>query len=626
MCGLIGGKNTALKQSSLEFLEHRGPDDSGWFEDGEVVLGHTRLSIQDLSSFGSQPVVSSDGSVVLVYNGEIYNVAELRRILVDRGVEFEGSSDTEVLLHLYLWKGKDILREINGIYAFAFWDKRKEEFWLARDEFGIKPLYYYMDSERFIFSSELKAISQISFIDRKLDAEALAGHLSFLWTPSPRTLFTNIQKLKPGHHLTYRMGNFEIKSFYRIPYNGTKSISEEKAIAKTQTILRESVHEQLISDAPVGCFLSGGLDSSAVTAFAREKMGKELPVFTIDLQDDYEKSEGMESDLPYAQTVAKHLGLELNVVSVTSDILSNFEKMIYHLDEPVADPSAINVMLICQAAKSAGIKVLLSGVGGDDLFTGYRRHQALMIERFWATAPQTVRHLMAYTGRKLPASNLLFRRIKKALFYADQDPEKRLVSYFFWAAPNQVFDILSDRLKNELSDFDFYRGLLESLTELNENLDPINKMLFLEKKHFLADHNLNYTDKMSMSEGVEVRVPFVNKTLVEHACSLPINYKIRGNISKWVLKKAMEGILPNEVIYRSKTGFGAPVRYWLKKDLKPLVDELLSKRVIMQRDLFNYDRVQELRKADSNGTIDAAYTLFQMMCIEQWCRIFLDRK
>ena len=628
MCGIVGGYGCVGNQRLTSILNHRGPDDTGHFVDGTVFLGHTRLSIQDLSSAGHQPLKASDESVIIVYNGEIYNTDELRADLAADGFIFRGHSDTEIILNLYLKLGVKLLDRLNGIFAFAIWDRRTSELFLARDGLGVKPLYYTNENSTFMFASELKALLVDPAVSRSINTRSVVSHLTYLWSPCPDTMLEGVNKLEPGHAMIVHEGTITRKwRFYDLPYlPALAHITEDDAIDQTRRLISQAVQRQMISDVPLGAFLSGGLDSSAIVAFARQHFpDQKLQTFSIDLQGMGAGSEGLVDDLPYARRVADHLGVELNVITVGPEIIKDLERMIYHLDEPQADPAPLNVLKISKFAREQGIKVLLSGAGGDDIFTGYRRHYALMQERYWSWLPHPFRSMLSTTAQCPPVSNHVLRRISKAFQYAGLDNDRRLISYFYWLNPELVHDVLAPGILSKMADYDVASPMLRTLAELPDGVHPLNKMLYLEAKHFLADHNLNYTDKMGMAEGVEVRVPLLDPDLVAFAASLPVDYKQRGRTGKWIFKKAMEGILPKDVIYRPKTGFAAPLRYWLRNELKELVDDVLSEDSLLKRGLLDPAGVQRLRKLDAEGKVDAAYPIFSMVCMELWCRIFIDQ-
>jgi len=630
MCGIVGGMNIDLGDydlpEALALLRHRGPDSNGRYIDNQVFLGHTRLSIQDTSSAGSQPLSSEDGRVVIVYNGEIYNTLELKVSLQKDGYNFKGNSDTEVILNLYLRDGLDLLSKLNGIFAFAIWDKGKESLFIARDGMGVKPLYYSQYGNRFLFSSELKALLLDREIDRGLNHATLVNHLVYLWSPGPGTMLHGVSKLEPGHALLLNDGKIVKKwQHYEIPcYEKAAKISMPEAIQETRRLVKQAISRQLLSDVPLGAFLSGGLDSSAIVAFAAKQSEHEFRTFSIDLMGKGMDSEGNVDDLPYAKSVASHLGVELNVLETGPDIINSLDRMLYHLEEPQADPAALHVLSISSLARQHGIKVLLSGAGGDDIFTGYRRHHAVQLERYWSWMPMGLKRLFANMASIMPVNSHMIRRLVKVFQYAELSDTKRLISYFYWLKPEYVADILAPEFKRSLATYDVSLPMMETLSSLPQSVDRLNKMLFLEQKHYLTDHNLNYTDKMGMAESVEIRVPFLDPDLMQFAASLPVGYKQHGKVGKWVFKKAMEGILPNEIIYRKKTGFSAPVRYWLRNELRGLADDLLSEETLLRRGIFSPEGVMKLRDRDMREQVDASYSIFSMICIEMWQQTFLD--
>jgi len=633
MCGIAGFNgdfDETLLHKMNRVLAHRGPDDEGFFWDRKLRVGlaHRRLSIIDLSDRGHQPMWDAQKKVAIIFNGEIYNFRELRNNLVSKGYSFQSKSDTEVLIYLYLRYGEQMLSRLNGIFAFAIWDTRAETLFLARDGTGVKPLYYCNNRLGFIFASELKAILQEPRIDRNLNPEAIHYHLAYLWCPSPHTLLTSVKKLEPGHALIVKGSKIKKHwEYYDLPYHQKIVLAkEEDAIEQVQEYIKESVRRQLVSDVPVGAFLSGGLDSSAVVSFANSfNRDQRLKCFTIGFKNNLSKIDGMKEDLPYAQSVAKRLNVDLHTIWAGPEMVNHLQKMIYHLDEPQADPSAINVLLICQLAKEHGIKVLLSGAGGDDIFTGYRRHFALMQEYLWAWLPKSARKILTKTNGRFFNTNPFLRRLAKAFHYADLDNDNRLISYFWWLDPKLQISLYSKNFKDALGNSDISSPLFKTLSKLPKDTHPLNRMLYLEGKHFLADHNLNYTDKMSMAMGVEVRVPLLDPDLINFVSRLPINFKQRKRTGKWIFKKAMEPYLPREIIYRPKAGFGAPLRYWIQHELRPMVDEILSETSIKRRGLFDPDGVSRLINLDRSGKLDGSYIIFSLICIEIWCRIFLDQ-
>jgi asparagine synthase (glutamine-hydrolysing) len=385
------------------------------------------------------------------------------------------------------------------------------------------------------------------------------------------------------------------------------------------------VERQLVSDVPVGSFLSGGLDSSGIVAIAQRRMvGQRMQCFTIGFESKEAVIEGMAADLPYARRVAEHVGVDLHTIWVGPEMVDDLPRMIFHLDEPQADPAPINALYITRLAREHGIKVLLSGAGGDDVFTGYRRHYALQLESLWAWLPDAARTRLRMVSEHITPRSELRRRVAKALRYADLEGDARVQSYFHWIAPSLIDPLFGESVRSDLGQAGLH-PVEAALAALPRHVPRLNRMLYLEGKFFLADHNLNYVDKVSMANGVEVRVPFLDPELMALVARFPVDYKQRGSLGKWVLRKAMESYLPDDVIYRSKTGFGAPLRHWLRNQLRPLVEDVLSRESLLRRGLFDPDAVRRLVAMNAERRVDAAYSIFAMICIELWCRMFVDR-
>jgi asparagine synthase (glutamine-hydrolysing) len=630
MCGIVGISGGSLDRlaAANNLLAHRGPDDLGVFVDPDagIGLGQRRLAIIDLSPLGHQPMLGADGAVAMVFNGEIYNYRELRAELVAKGFSFRGHSDTEVLLNLYLAEGEAMLTRLNGIFAFALWDGRKESLFVARDAMGVKPLYYAALDGCFAFASEIKALLHLVPQARELDPAALHRYLSFLWCPGEGTPLKAVRKLAPGEAMWVRSGRIERRwTWYQLAAfrSVIADLDEEAATNGTHTHLRQAVQRQMVADVPVGAFLSGGLDSSSVVAFARE-LNPDIHCFTIDATGDQE--EGATDDLPYARKVAQHLGVSLDVVQIdVNRMAGDLERMVAQLDEPLADPAPLNVLYISQLARSKGMKVLLSGAGGDDLFTGYRRHRAVQAERYWDWLPLGVRRGLAQMSGRLDQRRALSRRIGKLFDGAAMEGDARTVNYFRWSREADLMALYTPEFRRSLRGELAAKPMMDFLQPMPESVVPLERMLALEQRFFLADHNLIYTDKMSMAAGVEVRVPFFDIDLVEFAARIPVDLKQRGAEGKWILKKAMEPYLPHDVIYRSKSGFGAPLRHWMRHNLRELVGDLLSVDSLKRRGFFEPAAVQHLIAANNVGKLDASYTLLSLLCIEIWCRTYLDK-
>jgi asparagine synthase (glutamine-hydrolysing) len=636
VCGIAGydgafSPDLLLRMSGA--VAHRGPDDEGTWRapDRPVAFAHRRLAILDLSPAGHQPMHDGSGSLTITYNGEIYNFPELRAALEKEGVAFRSRSDTEVLLEGYrLWR-EALLPKLNGIFAFALWDAERRELLVVRDGAGVKPLYYAETAQGFLFASEMKAILCEPSVPRDLDPRALECHLVYLWAPTPLTMLRAVRKLEPGTALVVREGRIARRLRFTTapagPPEGERGAapSAADAAAAVRRALERAVERQMLSDVPVGAFLSGGLDSSAVVALARRRTTERLQCFTIDLAQSGLKEEGLTDDLPYARQAARALDVDLHEIRVGPEMASELEAMVSHLDEPQADPAPLNVLFISRLARRHGIKVLLSGAGGDDLFAGYRRHLALRYERLWSGWPRALRRAVSEATGLLPARGGFLRRIRRAFQYADLSEDRRLLTYFFWIDPARARALYAPAWAASLDGWECGEPLLRTLERLPAQTPPLARMLSLEFHHFLADHNLNYTDKMAMACGVEVRVPFLDPDLVSLAASLPETLKIHGGSGKWILKESVRDLLPREILTRPKSGFGAPLRTWLRGPLRPMVDDLLSDRSLRSRGVFDPRAVRDLVEADRASRVDAAYTVLAMLCVELWCRRFLDR-
>ena len=633
MCGIIGIVNDHAKEyisQSNTRIKHRGPDSKGEYIHGKLAFGHQRLSIQDLSPNGHQPMISADGNYIIIFNGEIYNHAEIRQSFKDK-YPFKSTSDTETLLYGYIEYGADILKQLNGIFAFAIYDKIKNELFIARDHFGIKPLYYYHDAACFMFGSEIKSFLAYPDFDKSLDYSAFVNYLTFLYSPGEQTPFSKVKKLLPGHYIKMSLdaaSKFEITKYYDIPLNKNhySKATEKELVDELETRLLKAVERQLLADVPVGFFLSGGIDSSAIVAMARKLMpDKSIKCYTIDTGEHENGGDGFVSDLPYAVRVAKILNVDLEIVAGKPEIVQDFDKMIWHLDEPQADPAPLNVLNICKKAREEGTVVLLGGSAGDDLFSGYRRHQAIYYyERYMRYIPSFLHPILRTFANTLNSNKPFQRRIKKILSGINADFTEEMYNFFTWLPLSTIRSLFSEKTQSLITDYDPKSIFMDALKNIPNQTSRLNQMLYWEMKYFLTDHNLNYTDKLSMATGVEVRVPFLDTELVEFSTKIPPHLKMKGVTTKYLLKKMMERYLPNDIVYRSKAGFGAPVRQWILHDLEPTIDKYLSQKSVEKRGLFDYTQVQKLITDNKSGDIDASYSIWSLLAIESWCRQFVD--
>lgn len=603
-----------------EALAHRGPDGAGVFHDAPagIGLGHRRLSIIDLSDAGAQPMRFADGRFVLTYNGEIYNYRELRAELAAAGVRFHSASDTEVLLALYARDGADCVKRLNGIFAFAVWDAEKRTLFIARDHLGVKPLYYAALPEGFLFASELKALTICPDLPRDIDPAAAADHVGFLWTAGEATMLKAVRKLRPGCTLTIDRNGVRHGRYYRVPVAPAPvTVDAAELTARIDAVVKD----QMAADVDVGALLSGGVDSSAiVAAMCRATDPARVTTFCAAVPKDRSGADNFGDDRDFARIVARRLGVKLIEVPTEADLIGALPDMIWQLDEPTADFAALQTYMLAKEARRNGIKVLLSGVGGDDLFTGYGRHTAGLIYANLDRVPG-LRLLASALLRPLPPTSLIGRRLQRigellAL------PEDRMLaeamSYSAVAAPRRRA-VLAPDVRATLADDGIPAPLRESLVR-TRGRHPVERFLDLELNGFMPDHNLNYTDKMAMQAGVEVRVPLVDHRLVDYAMRIPIDAKIDVHRTKKILRASQAARLPEEILTRPKQGFGVPLRAWLGGPAREMLEDLTAPAVIESRGLFDPAAVDHLKRDFYARRVDSAFTLFPLMAIELWCR------
>ncbi len=630
MCGIVALLNYNYAENFLTPLAHRGPDNQGFWRDSHIQMGEARLAIQDVTDKGNQPMVSSDGRYILIFNGEIYNHEKLRDELKDLDYKFNSTSDTETLLYALCHWGKAVLPRLNGIFAFCFYDSQLNKLLVARDSMGVKPLYYYTLGASVIFSSEIKAMLPFA-PELTLDTMRIKDYLSFLYCPGAGTPVKEIEKVLPGDYSEIEVA--KLSSFDKIQWNQFLKVkptgkyrafnTEAEAIDALDEKLQAAVKRQLLSDVPIGYFLSGGLDSSLLVAMVKKLTNEKLTCFTI--KTDFDVSEDFVNDLPYAKMVANYLDVDLEVLEADIDIVNNFDKMIWHLDEPQADAAPLNVYAISKRARELGFKVLIGGVGADDLFSGYRRHQMIQFEKLSKLFPAIFHRVIS--PKLLNGDKPLFRKIKKVLFEFDKPIEKRLANYHIWLPAARINYLLSRQLDSKtFIEYKPSQILIDKLDEIQNEKSWINRMLYWETNYFLPDHNLNYTDKMGMAHGVEIRVPYLDNEVVRFANELNPRLKVNGNTTKYILRKVAERYLPTEVIYRSKTGFGAPVRKWIKEDLDTMVKERLHPVSLEKIGLFNPDEVWKLIHENKKGKVDASYPIWCLLAIESWVRQFMNQE
>lgn len=629
MCGIVGfincGSNDQLVNATQIFY-HRGPDDFGvqWFKGKCSGLGHTRLSIIDLSPGGHQPMHDRKTGNWVVFNGEVYNYKEIRKVLQKKGCRFKSLSDTEVILKAFAVWGKKAVSHFNGMFAFAIFNENSGDLFVCRDRLGIKPLYYYQNNNKIVFASEIKSILAYEGYKKEPDLYAIQTPVHFQVTP--RTGFKNILKLEAGHYFTLINGEFKIEKYWDI-YPSEEIVSYEQAFEELDFLLNDSIKLQMIADVPIGALLSGGLDSSIISVLMQKSMSQPLNTFTIKFKKEDLKRQGNVDDAYYAKKLASQFGFNHNEIVIKPDIVDLLPKMVWHLDEPIADPSAINTYLISKEAARNGIKVLLSGMGADEVFSGYRSQLACLKADAYQKIPKLFRKGIEYSIKWIPESN-----------------SKRNFKYIRWA--KGFFKIASlsqhDRallIKNSaLSEDNFndfylnagdYRDSLYVKRDTQvfnkySELSYLTRLCYCDTKIYLSDHNLAYSDKAMMTASVEGRPPLIDHRIVELMFRLPPEYRINRGIQKYLLKKVSEKYIPKEIIYRSKAPFSAPMRGWLKKELKEMVQDILSYNSLKSRGIFNPAYVQKLITNNDRGIEDNSQLIWRLLVNEIWFRTFFN--
>lgn len=632
MCGIagfIGFENKVeLAHLANKIQQHRGPDNQAVWSDENVALAHQRLSIIDLSEAANQPFIKNN--LVIIFNGEIYNYKELQaKLQVEKNVEFITLCDTEVVLEMFHHYGVSCLDHFIGMFALAIYEIKSASLFLARDHFGIKPLFYTQINKGFAFSSELKTLVNIPGFNKTINHKSLVSSLNYLWVSGNETMFNDCYKLPPAHYLTHtghagititQYWDLEDKTDNNLSYN------EKQTVKDVACSVDSSVKRHMVADVPVSSFLSGGLDSSLIAVLAK-KVNDKLSTYTISTFKKDRKVEQMPDDEKYANTVARIYNLDHNVIKISPDILKDFPAIVRTLDEPIGDPAAINSYLICNAARAKGVKVLLSGMGADEIFFGYRRQKATLLAIKFNRLPHFIKTAAAKLVGILPVKVLgkgfkLGRWAKRFLTFAMLPVDQAYMRSYSYYDTKELEDLLKDNYKSAI---EAVNNEHKRIFETKFESDLVNRICNVDIHMFMLGLNLTYTDRASMAASVEVRVPFIDKLVVTQAMQIPGNLKLKGGISKYILKKAAENFLPAQIIYRQKASFGAPIRSWISNDLKGMVDELLSESVIIKRGFFNYSFVKKLIENDRSGEKDNAYQIYQLLTIELWCREYLDK-
>ncbi|MBL4754735.1 MAG: asparagine synthase (glutamine-hydrolyzing) [Flavobacteriales bacterium] len=635
MCGIagilafnaIGERDLCNTKDAIKTLSLRGPDAHGVFEHKKVSLGHTRLSIIDTSTASAQPMTDVSGRYTIVYNGEFYNYERVRKDLLEAGVKFQSEGDTEVLLQLYIREGEKCVEKVNGFFAFAIYDQEEQSLFLARDRYGIKPLLYFQNEDKFIFGSELKALLAYE-IPREIDNVSLFSYLQLNYVPAPYTMLENVRKLEPGHSICIK--NFKVAEplkYYNIAFNPDEMVDVEvnqyKSAQKTlYKKMDEAVERRLVSDVPLGTFLSGGIDSSIITSLAAQKVS-DLSSFSIGFKD-----EPFFDETKYARSLAKKAGTRHTVFEVSNkDLFDNLSAVLDYFDEPFADSSAIAVYILCKETKGH-ISVALSGDGADEVFSGYNKHMAEYKARHPGIKEQLVKGLSPIID-KIPQSRSgsignFSRQLSKFSTGAKLGNKLR---YWRWASiideeeANYLLKEKKSSRSQRLSDeaFVYKKRKDHFLRHIRKNGD-LNDVLLTDVNLVLQNDMLKKVDCMSMANSLEVRTPFLDHHVVDYAFSLPVDFKINGRTRKKILIDTFKHLLPEELLNRPKKGFEVPLLKWLKNDLRPLIEhDLLSDSFVEKQGIFNIEAIHNLRsKLFSNNPGDSAATVWAIIVFQHW--------
>jgi asparagine synthase (glutamine-hydrolysing) len=640
MCGIFGivslsdpiQVNESNIQRALETMKHRGPDERGHYIHNTpkvtVGLGHCRLSIIDLQS-GQQPLFNEDKSVAIVFNGEIYNFLELKQELEKRGHQFSTRTDTEVIVHLYEEFGEKCLQKLRGMFAFGIWDKNKQKLFLARDRIGKKPLFYFQGEDKVLFASEMKALLVDGAIKKTIDPFAIDDYLSFLYIPSPRTIFKEIRKLPPAHYMVVQCANspnnqIEIKGpseYWDVEFKPEGTLSESEWAERLDGLFRECVAIRLISDVPLGAFLSGGVDSSAVVAYMAELLKNPVITNAIGFR------ERAFNELEYARIIGTKFSTDHHEYFVKPDAMSILEKLAWHFDEPFADSSAIPTYYVSQMAKK-NVTVALSGDGGDEIFAGYiRRYSLSRLENIWREVIPLFfrRYMIGPISRVYPKGDYLPRwmRAKYMLMNLPLSPVEayfRDMSCFLPEEKEKLYQKDFRRSLNGYSPMNHFKSFLGN----SEIEDHLSRIQYIDFKTYLPEDILVKVDRMSMANSLEVRSPLLDHKFIEFVATIPSNLKLNGKTSKYIFKRTLENRLPDAILYRGKQGFSIPVESWLKNELREYAEDILFSDKAKQRDYFDYDYVKKIWNHHLKGLRDHSDQLWTLLMLELWHRSFMD--
>jgi asparagine synthase (glutamine-hydrolysing) len=622
MCGINGvhhyrddaAADAAAVERAASIQRHRGPDDAGVWADGPVALGHRRLAIVDLSPGGHQPLANEDGTLWVTFNGEIYNWPALRGGLAARGHRFRGTSDTEALLHLYEEHGDGMLAHLRGMFAFALWDGRRRRMLVARDRVGKKPLYWHDDGRRLAFASELKALLALPGVPRDVDPVAALDYLAFQYVPSPRSIWRGIHKLPPGHFLVSDAGGARVERYWSLPVGPVEERSDADAVAQLRARLEEAVRIRLMSDVPLGAFLSGGVDSSAVVALMSRVSDGPVRTFSIGF-DEQEFSE-----LEHARAVAKHLGTEHHEFVVRPRALELLPRLVWHLDEPFADASMIPAWSVAETARRH-VTVALSGDGGDEAFGGYVTYPWALRYARMDRLPRALRRLAAAPAAVLGEDSGLGRKLRRVAL----TPAERHLDAMSFFPRHALAHVAGRAWRDALADHDPWAAPLALHARAARGLGDIPALLALDAMTYMSDDVLVKVDRTSMAHSLEVRCPLLDHEVLEFAARLPFRHKLRGGVSKWILRECVRDLLPAGILERGKQGFGVPLTRWFGDDFGRLARDVLLDPRARARGWLDPRGVERLLEGGGVALEARTYRVWALTCLELWAQSWVDR-
>ena len=626
MCGIAGFINVdrqapkaereILLDKMCKIIIHRGPDEQGATVEGRAALGMRRLSIIDLKG-GQQPIYSQDGSKFIVFNGEIYNYRELKVELESLGYKFKTNSDTETIIHAYDEFGADCLNKLRGMFAFAIWDKSDESLFIARDRVGKKPLFYsLLPNGNFVFGSELKSLLTHGELSKEIDYSALDAYLTFGYVPEEFCIFKGVEKLQPGHFLKFKEGKVETEQFWDFKYEEIAEVkSEEEYASELREKIKDAVKVRLISEVPLGAFLSGGVDSSAIVGLMSQILDKPVKTFSIGFNED------TFSELKYARIAAKHFNTEHHEFVVTPDLVETIDELVWHFDEPFSDPSSMPTYMVSKMARDY-VTVVLSGDGGDELFAGYTRYSIDQKRSGFGNLPKALREgLMQPISEALPHGT----RGKNYLYNTSLDAIDRYIDSVSQFGKLKKNSLYSEKFKEKLNGMRSSEEVFQAIANGVSTGNSVDNLLYLDSKTYLPSDILTKVDRMSMATSLEARVPLLDQDLIDYVTQkIPTSLKLKGDVTKYIFKKSLEGLVPKEILYREKQGFGVPIGEWINTKLKDKIHETLNEKKTLERGYFNSKYIKLLLDEHSSGRRDHSHPLWVLWMLELWHRRFID--